>query len=113
MKSISSVLFTRPNGRLTKKRPEGEDFYLILLCFDTPSDPCWFYSECFIGTWKGSAQALDRFLLDPFSDDPDAPLGRCKVRIRIYQGDDAREMIQVTKHWNAQHQKQKEAQRNN
>ena len=113
MKSISSLRFTLPNGRLTKTRPPGEDFYLIWLCFDTPNDPCWFYSQCFAGAWKATARALDRFLARPFSDEPDAPYGNCKARIRIYQGDDAHQIIEQTRRWDTQRQQQKAAQPNN
>jgi hypothetical protein len=113
MKPLSSLPFTHPDGRLTKERPTGEDFFLVHLAFETPDEPCWYYAENFVGSWRTVRQGLSKFLAHPSSDEPEAPYGRAKVRIQIYQGSHAREMIARVLQTDQQRREQKLSQPNN
>jgi hypothetical protein len=65
-----------------KGRPSGEDFFLLQMTIDTPSDPDWDEGASAIGSWKQITDAYTSMLALA------TPLRR-RVTFQIYQDRDA------------------------
>jgi hypothetical protein len=85
-------------------QPQGENFFLANVIIDDPSDPCW--DDGFIvGSWHIVTRAVSMFLA--------CDLRARQSKVRIYQGDKARERLIEGLAEEARYQQQKRAQPNN
>jgi len=76
-------------------KPEGEDFFIVAVRIENPSDPCWDDGFCLMGSWEIISRDLEKSIaLTPKA------LGyrRCRFALKLYQGQEAREyMSQMVK----------------
>jgi hypothetical protein len=87
-------------------RPQGEDFFLFQVHFDTPADPCWDDGFDIVGTWKNCCAIFNVNLL------AQADHNR-HVRLTVYQGEEARRQMLHDLAEERRYQQQRRTQPNN
>jgi hypothetical protein len=86
--------------RINPPRPPGPDHFLVQLIVSTSIDGFWTESRCYSGSWL----AIHRFLRWS---------GSCQAQVKIYQGDQARQILFELRRQTALYRLMKTAQPNN